>query len=472
MSRFVRVLFLPLAGILFAGILLLPAAHSDVEVSAAPGPAASAIPTDAQDLGNLICAVPSADSSDLLPCHAMMIRDYQPPMDLPALVDAPCLGGMSAGFYPCRNVDLLSFLPLGSIGGGSGADIWGWTDPDTGREYALLGRTNGTAFVDISDPRSPLYLGNLPTSSSSSIWRDVKTIGNYLVVVADSAANHGMQVFDLTRLRSVAGPPVLFSADVVYDGIGSAHNVVVNEGTGFVYIVGGSSGGNQCSGGLHMVDMSNPLNPTFAGCYAGDGYTHDAQCVVYQGPDADYQGREICFNANTDTLTIVDVDNKSTPQLISRTGYSTSGYTHQGWLTEDQRYYLMDDELDEGAVNTRTYIWDLLDLDDPQLIGTHVAETAAIDHNMYIKDGLVYQANYRAGLRILDAAAIASGTLTEIGYFDIYPASDSANFNGAWSSYPYFESGVVVVSGIEQGLYVLRHGASAARLFLPAVQGN
>jgi choice-of-anchor B domain-containing protein len=138
-------------------------------------------------------------------------------------------------------------------------------------------------------------------------------------------------------------------------------------------------------------------------------------------------------------------------------------------LTEDQRYYVMDDELDEGSVNTRTYIWDLLDLDNPQLIGTHVAATAAIDHNMYVKDGLVFQANYRAGLRILDAAEIASGTLSEVGYFDIYPANDSARFNGAWSSYPYYESGLIVVSGIEQGLYVLRYQNPANELYLPAV---
>jgi choice-of-anchor B domain-containing protein len=217
-----------------------------------------------------------------------------------------------------------------------------------------------------------------------------------------------------------------------------------------------------------MVDMNDPLNPTFAGCFASDGYTHDAQCVVYQGPDADYAGRELCFNANTDTLTIVDVEDKGAPALVSRTGYSTSAYTHQGWLTEDQRYYVMDDELDEGSVNTRTYIWDLLDLDNPQLIGTHVAATAAIDHNMYVKDGLVYQANYRAGLRILDAAEIANGTLSEVGYFDIYPANDSARFNGAWSSYPYYESGLLVVSGIEQGLYVLRYQSPTNDLYLPA----
>ncbi|MCP5099687.1 MAG: choice-of-anchor B family protein, partial [Chloroflexi bacterium] len=197
---------------------------------------------------------------------------------------------------------------------------------------------------------------------------------------------------------------------------------------------------------------------TDEGCFSGDGYTHDAQCVDYNGPDADHQGKEICFNSNEDTLTIVDVSNKNSPSQLSRTGYSGSAYTHQGWLTEDQQYFLLDDELDESNNNhnTRTYVWDVTNLDSPVMIGSHTSPIAAIDHNQYIKGNYTYEANYRAGLRILDLANVSTGSLTEVAYFDIYPSSDSANFNGAWSNFPYFDSGVVIVSGIEQGLFVLR----------------
>ena len=96
------------------------------------------------------------------------------------------------------------------------------------------------------------------------------------------------------------------------------------------------------------------------------------------------------------------------------------------------------------------------DLDNPQLIGQYDGPSGSIDHNLYIRDGLVYEANYRAGLRILDGAPIASGTLTEIGYFDIFSADDAVGYNGAWSSYPFFEEGLVIVSGIEQGMFALR----------------
>ena len=390
--------------------------------------------------------------------HSLQTADYQEPFPLNSILSVTtCTGGM-AGSYPCHNIDLMSFLPLADIGGGNGNDIWGWTDPQNGDEYAIMGRTNGTSFIDISDPENPVYLGNLPSHTGSSTWRDIKVYQNHAYIVADSNGNHGVQIFDLTQLRNVSSPPVTFSNTAHYGEVGSVHNIVINEDTGFAYAVGNSSGARTCSGGLHMINIQNPTSPTFAGCYSGDGYTHDAQCVVYNGPDADHQGKEICFNSNEDTVTIVDVSTKSSPVQLSRTGYTGSRYTHQGWLTEDHTYFLLDDELDESnnGHNTRTYIWDVSNLDSPSMIGSYTSANAAIDHNQYIKDGYTYEANYRAGLRILDLANISSGTLSEVAYFDVYPSSNSANFNGAWSNYPYFDSGMVIVSGIEQGLFVLR----------------
>ena len=385
--------------------------------------------------------------------HDLQIADYQPPQSLTAVNALTlCTNGLASGF-PCSNIDLLSFMPLADIGGGNGNDIWGWTDPQGGKEYAIMGRTSGTSFIDISDPENPVYLGNLPPHTSNSTWRDIKVYNNHAFIVSE-ATNHGMQVFDLTQLRNVSSPPETFSNSAHFDGFGSAHNIVINEDSGFAYAVGA----NGCSGGLFMVNIQTPTSPTGAGCYSGDGYTHDAQCVAYNGPDTEHQGKEICLNANEDTLTIVDVSTKNSPSQLSRTGYPDSEYTHQGWLTEDQHYFLLDDELDESTNghNTHTYIWDVSDLDAPVMIGTYTSPLAAIDHNQYIKGNYTYETNYRAGLRILDLANVSMGSLTEVAYFDIYSTSDSANFNGAWSNYPFFDSGVVIVSGIEQGLFVLR----------------
>lgn len=375
----------------------------------------------------------------------------------------PCSGGSAAGF-PCSNIDLAAHLPLSSLGNPSiGNDIWGWTHGASGREFAIIGLSDGTGFIEVTDPNNPVILGYLATHTSSSSWRDIKTYRDHAFIVSE-ASNHGMQVFDLTQLLSISSPTT-FSNTAHYNGVTSAHNIVINESTGFAYIVG-SNGGSQsgCSGGLHMVDISNPTSPVFAGCFSSDGYTHDAQCVTYNGPDAAYVGREICFCYNTDTQTIVDVTNKSSPIEISRTTYSGRGYTHQGWLDESQRYVLINDEYDEASFNhnTRTYVMDNLDLDAPVYKGYHEATTGSIDHNLYTKGNYVYQANYTAGLRILELTDLANANLTEVGYFDIYPPNDNTGSTGAWSVYPYFPSGTIIVSGIGQGLFVLDASAAIA----------
>ena len=358
---------------------------------------------------------------------------------------ATCTGGL-ADVYPCENVDLHSYIPIADLGGTSGNDGWGWTDPLTGKEYVLMGRNNGTSFVDISDPANPIHLGNLPTHSVSSDWRDIKVYANHAFIVSE-AASHGMQVFDLTELRSVASPPATFSNTAHYAGFSTAHNIAINSDTGIAYAVGA----NVCSGGLHMVDITNPVSPSQVGCYNADGYTHDVQCVVYSGPDTTHTGKEVCFASNEDTLTIVDVTNKASPVHLSRTTYPGSGYSHQAWLTANQQYLLMDDELDEqnNAHNTRTYVWDVSDLDAPTMVGNHTSSLPVIDHNLYVVGDFVYQANYEAGLRVLKIEDLAQADLCEVASFDVYPASNTAQFNGSWNVYPFFASGVVAINAIE-----------------------
>lgn len=370
---------------------------------------------------------------------------------LGVLAQTPCVNGM-AGPYPCENINLLSFVENGDIGGGSMNDIWGWVDPLDSAEYVILGRTNGTAFLDITDPVNPIYLGNLPTATQNSTWRDIKVYNNYAFIVSE-AGGHGMQIFDLTHLRDIEAPPLLFEEDALYNGWGNAHNIVINESTGRAYGVGT----NTFEGGLHILDISDPLNPTLIGDFSEDGYTHDAQVVNYSGPDSNFQGKEIAFACNENTVTVVDVTDASNASLISSTGYPGSSYTHQGWLTEDHRYFLSNDELDEQniGINTTTFIWDMLDLSSPEIIGTFVSSTSAIDHNLYTHNGYVYQSNYTAGLRILDTENIADANLEEVAYFDLYPSNNSAQFDGTWSNYPYFPSGVIAVSHIQEGLFLL-----------------
>tara|TARA_B100000575_G_C22953244_1_gene551190 strand:- start:30 stop:857 length:828 start_codon:yes stop_codon:yes gene_type:complete len=272
---------------------------------------------------------------------------------------------------------------------------------------------------------------------------------------------------------------------------GQAHNIAINEESGFAYSVGT----NTFDGGLHVINISDPKNPTFSVGYQSEGYTHDAQVVNYKGPDVDHQGKEIFIGSNgrhpqeDDKVVIIDVSDKKNIQTIASFDYPNIGYTHQAWLTDDHRYLFVGDELDEilGKVtNTRILIFDISDLDNPTLHNEFFYETDAIDHNGYVVGSKYYQANYSSGLRVIDIININQKSFTEIGYFDTFnenqpnkvsllnqlnsssrdpdhgdPAKGRlAEWKGAWSVYPFFNSENIIISDINSGLFIVKRKAN------------
>ena len=390
----------------------------------------------------------------------------RPGIPLAAVTSAEvrCEDDRAAGFG-CSDVDLQAYLPLASIGAEPGervSDAWGWTDPETGREYGLVGRSGGAAIIDVTDAVNPAYLGVIPANRSGA--RDLKVYADHLFFTGDGAGAHGLVVFDLTRLRDVTNPPAEFEPDLRWDGIGSAHNLIIDTGAGTAFTVSTSGDGHTCGGGLVMIDIRQPLAPEFAGCYTDteglifQGRTHDAQCLVYDGPDTDYRDRELCFASNETALRIVDVTDKANPRPISAAAYPGVAYIHQGWLSDDRRYFYLDDELDElvGTTDrTKTIVWDVTDLDDPVVIADYYGPNNATDHNLYVKGDRMYQANYQAGFRVIDISDPEN--LREVGHFDTTPyGADPPGFNGAWTAFPYFESETVLVTSMLEGVFLLK----------------
>jgi choice-of-anchor B domain-containing protein len=409
---------------------------------------------------------------------------------------AACVDGFVIELWACDGVDLISFYPtsqtslqtggdlqanLGNGGKIEISDSWGWTSPTTGDRYVIAGKTNGAAFFRVTDNPDPVsatdtasgleYLGDLPNPSPSrSVWHDIKVDGNYAYVVAESVAS-GMQVFDLTRLDGATGEQS-WTPDTssLFTGIES-HNIVMNADADVAYLVGGTTGldpaAAACRSGLVIVDISNPALPMTTGCWSDRGYVHDAQCMTYSGPDADHDGKDLCFTANPDddTMSIVDVSDPTNPVELSNATYPNGGYAHQGWLSEDGAFFFFGDEGDEGSgKRTRTMIFDVSDLDNAQDgFEWRNPVTESIDHNLYTNAGLLYMANYSSGLRVVDTAglydndgaAITQDDMTEIAFFDVYPENDSSGFFGSWSVYPFFEDGVVAISAYD-GLYLVQ----------------
>jgi choice-of-anchor B domain-containing protein len=368
-----------------------------------------------------------------------------------------------AGPYPCSNVDMLAHFTATDLSARSGNATWGFHDPEGGREIAVVGLDNGAAFVDVTSPRCSKLVGILPTASSNNVSRDVKVHGHHALVVAE-AANHGMQVFDLHTLpeaASVTGEAPRLTATTLYRGTSAepapnVHNIAISEEAGFIYLVGT----RMCGGrGLHMVDFRDPAAPTFAGCSVDIGPLHDAQCLIYKGPDTQHTDKELCFtyDGGNSAFSIVDVTDKSATRIIATTEYQGGVYTHNGWLTEDGNHLVLSDEIDEqrNGHRTRTYVFDVRDLDAPRFLYAHTAETGAVDHNLYIKGNYVYQANYTAGLRILDLAQVGT-ELSEVAFFDSSPMSDAAQFSGAWTAYPWLSNGTIIMQTTASGFFVLR----------------
>lgn len=396
---------------------------------------------------------------------------------------AACTNGMSDG-VACSHIESLGHLTAAQLDGSGEAlnDIWGWVDPLNGDEYAIVGMQNGTAFVRLAADGTPQFLGRLIASdgkspvskqmldgkschdelcgSEDSAWRDVKVFGHYAYIVSE-AIKHGMQIFDLHELRALAAgasdndlPQAGF-----YDGIGHAHNIFINEDSARAYIVGHDNPG--VAGGLHVLDLSDPLVPVKLAELNGDGYTHDVQCVNYAGPDADIAaGSELCFASNEDTLTVWDVTDPGNAKILSRTGYSDAAYTHQGWLSPDQKYFYLNDELDEQHTHARTHlrVFDVRDVNAPKIAAHYYAPTLAIDHNNYAHGRWLYQSNYTAGLRILDVLDPIAPV--EAAYFDPQ-LSDSASFAGTWSNF-LFPSGRIAFTDIGNGLYIVQPTISEA----------
>jgi len=367
-----------------------------------------------------------------------------------------CENGL-AGIYPCNGYDLLSRIPIEYFGSVEGNDSWGWTDSLDGKEYALMGLDDGTAFVDISDPESPKYLGKLPSSTVNSSWRDIKVYKDYAFIVSE-AAGHGLQVFDLSKLRSVKTEQI-FASDVNLNDFGNAHNIAINKESGFAYVLGSK----LFDGGPAFIDINSPLNPNIVGGYSFSSYTHDAHVVKYNGPDTRFKEKEILFGSNSiggenNQIIILDVTDKKNPKLISSIEYSNAGYTHQGWLSDDHKYFFLGDELDELIIGhrTKTRVFDIQSLENPKIHNIYYGQLASIDHNLYVKESKLYLANYTAGMRVVDIIDINDKELQEEGFFDTYPSDNSTNFFGAWNVYPFFSSGVILISDINSGLFIVK----------------
>lgn len=392
-------------------------------------------------------------------------------------------------------MDLYDFINHEDLGGGEfdplrpnrrGSSIWGWVSPE-GREIALVGQQTGAAFVEIDAAGKFIYLGRLPANENvGSSWREIRVL-NDLAIIGSEAVGHYVQIFDMNKVAAIdPASPVTFNISTDLEStfsdlpIGRAHNVVVDWDNNYAIAVGAQPRNQTCRAGLEYIDLTDPKNPFKPGCASSDGYTHDAQCVTYNGPDARYLGANICVAYNEDSVSVWDATDKANSTLLARLEYPGATYTHQGWWTERNwhRFVLLNDELDEvegvGEAASGipvTFVVDLADLENPVYTGSFkAADQRAPDHNLYIEDGVMFQSNYGAGVWVQDVSSISTfpdgSQVKPLAFFDMYPENDatggSLDFVGTWGNFQ-FPSGYIVANTFERGAYVLRVASGPGR---------
>ncbi|PPJ54788.1 hypothetical protein CBER1_04020 [Cercospora berteroae] len=394
--------------------------------------------------------------------------------------------------FRCDNMDLYDFINHNDLGGGEadprfpnrrGSSVWGWVGP-RGRQFALIGQHTGTAFVEIDRRGKMTYLGRLPANDPlGSSWREIRVLNN-LAIIGSEAVGHNIQIFDMNKVAAIdPASPVTFSrSDVesVFDDlpIGRAHNVVIDWDNEYAIAVGAQPRNQTCAAGLEYINLDDPRNPFKPGCASSDGYTHDAQCVTYNGPDRRYRGKNVCVAYNEDSITVWDSTDKANSTMLGRLEYPGATYCHQGWWTERNwhQFVLLNDELDEvqGVVADGvpiTHIIDLTDLRNPKWTGTFKStDHRAVDHNLYIEDGVMFQSNYGAGVWVKDVRSIAhhpdGSRVNTLAFFDMHPEDDAAggslDFVGSWGNFQ-FPSGFIVANTFERGAYVLRVASGRGR---------
>jgi choice-of-anchor B domain-containing protein len=326
-------------------------------------------------------------------------------------------------------------------------DCWGYMGSN-GEEIAILGTLDSVLFFDITDPNQVVKLPGVGFSGSS-LWRDFKTYENYCYAVADQR-NDGLTIINMDSI--MAGVATYRSDNSAF---ASTHNIWIDTAMAKLYAVGSNTENND----LIIYDLSvDPFNPTVWAQY--DLKNHGINCSNTYVHDLHVRNDTAYCNViyNNCGFYVLDVSDPAGPSIIGSLPGSAfgGGLNHSNWVSEDGSF---------GAVAEEThgmplYFVDFEDLSDMEVVSTFQEPLFEPDsnnnivHNPFIRGNLCYIAYYHDGLQVLDVSDPSDPV--RVGYYDTDSSPTTySGFKGAWGTYPYFPSGHVIVSDVQNGLHVL-----------------
>lgn len=331
-------------------------------------------------------------------------------------------------------------------------DVWGYADGQ-GNEYALVGVQNGFSVVNVTDPTNLVEEFFIP--GSPSVWRDIKTWDHYAYVMHDQTpgTNQGLLIVDMDSIANptyqYVYPKYLVNDTIVADSATRSHNLWIDE-NGKLYIFGS----DVALGGALIYDVAtNPWNPAYLGNFNAN-YLHDG-----------YARGDTLYGAGLNNgLIITDVSNAKQIQFLAQ--FNTPGnFAHNCWLSDNGRVLFTTDEVSSGYIAA----YDVSDFSNISRTDRFriTPNNQTIPHNAHVMGRHVFTSYYTYGLQILDAKD--PSWLLEVGHYDTSPHLGNG-FHGAWGAYPFLPSGNILVTDIEQGLFVIHYdGVTASRLYASVV---
>lgn len=315
-------------------------------------------------------------------------------------------------------------------------DIWGWTSPETGIEYALVGLLDGLSIVSLEDKENPVEVARIPGDTST--WRDIKTWKSFAYVTTDqSGTNEGVTVIDLSNLPESAPFYRWRPAVGDFDELRTCHNIYIDE-SGYAYL----AGCNINNGGMLILNVDTPTGEPEYVAAGPPVYAHDVYVM---------NGHMYASELFEGQMAIYDVSDKQNLQLLG-TQPTPFSFTHNIWVNDDETVAFTTDEV----ANAPVAAYDITDFGEIEELDQYrpaaTLGSGVIPHNVHVWNDYLLISYYTDGAKIVDASRPSN--LIEVGSFDTWLGPDGG-FNGAWGLFPYFPSRTVAVSDINNGLYVL-----------------
>jgi len=362
-----------------------------------------------------------------------------------------CLSGnIASQTYPSLNINLLSHIDPETDNtnpdGRKYSGCWGWYQESKNKEYAIIGTSRKTYFIDVTDPANPVINDSVMARHSGCTWREVKTYQNYCYMVSDQCSPNSLQIVDMQYLPDSVH--IVYNSDAIFK---LAHTVFVDKDKLYCGSVTDANGGYST---MRVYSLANPELPTLIRKLEQDISTNIINVVhdMFVRNDTVYAS---CGDKGFFILKLTAANTFSLMQ--SYTGYQYAGYNHSSWQTDDRKTMVFADEVPAGLP---AKVIDVSDFNNITLLKTINSHSPATPHNPYVVgNNWCWMSTYQDGLYLYDISSPANTTV--YGYFDTDPLhGDNDNFatgayRGNWGAYPFLPSKIIIASDMQNGVFIL-----------------